>query len=312
MLNLKHLYYYHIFAQELSTTKAAKRLGITSPALSNQLKQLEDYLGVALTRRNCGKAVITERGEMVLHYADRMFSAYEELKSRLSASRDLTSTRFRVGICRNLGARFSFDLLSLVEKSNLSLSQSVQITFDSSDRLIEGFMKDQFDLVLGAFAPGLAGESDFISQRLSFSVRLFAPPHLLEGDKAARAALTDLTEIVKLANSKKISMVLPMQPSVLRDETDRFLSASKVQPLKTIECNSTSAIVQLIERGLAMGFVPAPCLLDFKSAHELTVLGPPEGYWIHAISVFIQKSEQKSMTKNTHLAEIFSGASQFN
>ena len=51
MLNLKHLYYYNVFAQELSTQKAAKRLGITSPALSNQLKQLEGFLGIPLTKR---------------------------------------------------------------------------------------------------------------------------------------------------------------------------------------------------------------------------------------------------------------------
>lgn len=68
-----------------------------------------------------------------------------------------------------------------------------------------------------------------------------------------------------------------MKPSVLREETDRLLLTSNISPTKTIECNSSAAIVQLIERGFAMGLIPTPCLLDFKSANLLTVLGPKNG-----------------------------------
>jgi len=313
MLNLKHLYYYHIFARELSTTRAAKILRITSPALSNQLKQLEEFLGVALTQRIGGKVVVTEQGEMVQHYADRMFSAYKELNTKLSHTHDLKGGHFRAGICWNLGAGFSFDMLSLMEKSSLSLSKSIHITFDSSERLLADFIKGQLDLVLGAFTAETATPTDGIHQSLSFPVKLFAPQVLHSlGDGKKECDLNNLGTIIKLAHAHKISLVFPMAPSVLRNETEAFLSRLKIHPLKTIECNSTSAIVQLIERGLAMGFVPTPCLLDFKSAESLTVLGPSEGYWSHNISVFLLKGQQKSTVKKSELAELFSPESKFN
>jgi DNA-binding transcriptional LysR family regulator len=308
MLNLKHLYYFHVFAQELSTTRAAKRLGITLPALSNQLKQLEGFLGVALVQRTSGKVAITEPGEMVLHYADRMFSAYDDLKSTLAHSRKAGGTRFRVGICQNIGAQFTFDLLSLIVKRHISISQKTQITFDSSEKILGDFKKDLFDLVIGAFPSVHGDRKKWVSQTLSFPVRLFSPHSLMEGVEAEERprALSDLTQIIELANSKKISLVLPAHPSVLRDETEKFLRNSKVPPAKTMESNNTSAIVQLIDRGMAMGFVPSPCLLDFKSADTLSVLGPPGGYWAHGVSILIQKGEGRSMTKVSPLAEIFS------
>ena len=71
MLNLKHLYYFHVFAQELSTVKAAKRLAISSPALSNQLKQLEEFLGLTLTRRTGNQFELTGSGKKIQHYTDR-------------------------------------------------------------------------------------------------------------------------------------------------------------------------------------------------------------------------------------------------
>jgi LysR family transcriptional activator of nhaA len=310
MLNLKHLYYYHVFARELSTTRAAKRLGITSPALSNQLKQLESCAGVPLTRRIGGKVVITEYGKMILNYADRMFSTYEELNTRILAAEEFKLSHFRAGMSQNLGARFTFDLLSLIEKSHLSLSQRVQITFDSSDRIFEGFSKGEFDVALGAFASEPSPASNQISHELAFPVRLFAPPSLLA--KTTGAAPSDPAQLIELANARNISLVLPMQPSNLRVETDRFLSGLAVQPARTIETNRSGAIVQLIERGFAMGFVPTPSLLDFTSARDLTVLGPPDGYWSHGMSVFIRRGDDSIVKKRAHLNELFSSAPEFN
>ncbi len=84
MLNLKHLYYFHIFAQELSTTKAAKRLSISAPALSNQLKELDTFLGNKLAERVHGKFVLTDFGNTILSYTERIFAPYEELLNKIT------------------------------------------------------------------------------------------------------------------------------------------------------------------------------------------------------------------------------------
>ena len=314
MLNLKHLYYFNVFAQILSTTKAAKKLGISAPALCNQLKQLEGFLGVPLTRRIGNKVVITGPGEIVLHYTGEMFSAYEELKNKISFSNDERKTQFRVGVCQQLGARFAFDLLSLIKKTNLTLSESVHMAFDSSENLADGFMKDKFDMIIGAFAQGGIEESNWISQRLAFPVKAFAACGLIEDvkERGGHPLQDDLAQIIEFANSKKISMVLPAQSSVLREETEMALSKLKIRPSRTIECNSSDGIVQLIERGFAFGLVPTPCMLDFKSAKSLKVMGPAEGFWSHGISALIPKGEEQSKIESPHLADFFSSAAHSN
>ncbi len=139
MLNLKHLYYFHVFVQEGSTAKAAKKLRISSPALSNQLKELEAFIGSSLTKRVDGKAILTEQGEIVQHYTERMFAAYEELRTKVSATGGLKNDQLKIGVCNIIGARFAFDVLALFENFNLSLCSNVKVSFDSADLVFENF-----------------------------------------------------------------------------------------------------------------------------------------------------------------------------
>lgn len=306
MLNLKHLYYYHVFTQELSTTCAAKRLYISVPALSNQLTQLEGFLGFKLTKRVKGKVILTENGKIVSHYAERMFSAYEDLKSRILIDAN-PETYFRVGIGQNLGVRFSFDLLSLVVDIRLEEAHKAFITFDSADKLLTGFKDHKYDLVLGAIVEDPKEANGWVSKSLDFPVRLFVSKTLastLEPD-SKKAEKLDADSMIQLANKMKIPIVIPSENSVLRKETEHFFLNLKELPEKTIECNNSNAIVQLIEDGFAMGFVPTPSLLDFKSARGLKILGPPGGYWTHEISVLAHKGEGKLLTNISPLSEIF-------
>jgi DNA-binding transcriptional LysR family regulator len=313
LLNLKHLYYYHIFAQELSTTRAAKRLSISAPALSNQLKELESFIGFKLTERVHGKLIITDIGKMVAHYADRMFTAYDELKEKLLMAPDFEHRVLRIGLCFNLGVGFSFDLLALSVNAHLLKTKNISVTYESSETLLAGFDKDEFDFIVGAFSRHASGENESIVQALEFPVRLFAPRRFMTEmmdfkSKPNTFSKDDINSIIEHANIKKIAVVLPSRPEALRVESDRFFSSLTTVPDRTIECNNSSAIVQLIERGLAMGFVPTPCLLDFKSAASLQILGPPDGYWTHQISIVTGKGKEGALAKAPPLAEILSFA----
>lgn len=311
MLNLKHLYYFHVFAQELSTTEAAKRLSISVPALSNQLKELETFLGFPLTKRLHGKVVITENGKMVAFYTELMFSAYEELKSRVSAS-EKVGTSFKIGISNALGVQFAFDLILLVVKSKFLDLESTVISFELAEKLQLGFIEGKYDLIIGAFVFTPKEESGWFTQKLGFPVRLFVPAALAsaisENGEATDFLNHDL--VIEQANKLKIALILPERGSVLRDETDQFLLNVKVRPEKTIECNNSAAFVQYILRGLGIGLAPTPSLLDFNSAKPLVVFGPPGGYWNHEISVVSRKDGEKSIKIVSPLADIFYPKSQ--
>ena len=78
-LNYHHLRYFRTIARESSLTRAAGKLNLSAPALSVQLRQLEDSLGHPLFVRGRGGLSLTEAGRVALECAETIGKAGEEL-----------------------------------------------------------------------------------------------------------------------------------------------------------------------------------------------------------------------------------------
>jgi DNA-binding transcriptional LysR family regulator len=83
----RRLQVFHAVAKHLSFTKAAETLFMTQPAVTFQIKQLEEHCNARLFDRGHGKITLTSAGEIVLAYAERILGLTEELDQRLA---DLT------------------------------------------------------------------------------------------------------------------------------------------------------------------------------------------------------------------------------
>ena len=295
MPNLKHLYYFYVFSKSRSITLAAKRLRITPPALSNQLKALEATLGTKLTQRSGRDVLFTRNGKIVLESAETMFTIYESFRHHFSDA-GLKSSNFRVGISKNIGARYAFGCLSLLAKVRLSRSKNVHLSFDTCKTLLQAFDAGDLDFFLGELAPNPMLANHGIVREFKFSVQIFAPGRLMSRSDYKRAGTlqADPEKVIRLANKKKISLVLPMQPSVLRDETDHFLSKLKMRSDRIIECDSSSAIAELIESGFAFGFIPTPSLFDFSANKDILIFGLESGYWQHALTLYARNGPEKA------------------
>jgi LysR family transcriptional regulator, cyn operon transcriptional activator len=288
MLNLKHLYYFHIFAQEFSTSRAAKRLGITPPALSNQLKQLEETLGLPLTRRYAGRVICTEHGELVLKFAKRMFEAYEELEARLLSGQDGRDQVVRIGVCSDLHQSLSFDppLLSRCLGAALP-SDRIQVTFDSAEKLFHSFIKDQFDTIFGAFDEVESEPVYDLTETICLPVRVLAP----KGSRAPAGSEGGFAELLSVAEDKGLFFACHSTKTTFQSETEDFLRSQSVQPKRRLECNSASAIVHSIEAGQAIGFMPIHPSQMQPAQQSLECFGPVTGFWEHRVSVLTRRSE---------------------
>ena len=83
----RRLQVFHTVARLLSFTKAAETLHMTQPAVTFQIRQLEEYFNTRLFDRTHNRISLTVAGERVFEYADKIISLYSEMESKV---RDLT------------------------------------------------------------------------------------------------------------------------------------------------------------------------------------------------------------------------------
>jgi DNA-binding transcriptional LysR family regulator len=97
---------FHKVALTGSFTKAAGQLHLTQPAVSQKIQALENILGVTLFDRS-GKAVnLTQEGEVLLSYTDRLFELFEEIGSLFSHMTELNTGRISIGATAVMGIYF--------------------------------------------------------------------------------------------------------------------------------------------------------------------------------------------------------------
>ncbi len=79
----RRLQVFHAVAKQMSFTRAAEVLFMTQPAVTFQIKQLEEYYNTRLFERGHGRISLTPAGDVVLDYAERILALSAELETRL-------------------------------------------------------------------------------------------------------------------------------------------------------------------------------------------------------------------------------------
>ena len=96
-LDLKKLKYVVTVAQELSFSRAAQRLNIAQPPLSQQIRKIEGFLDIQLFNRSTRQVTLTPKGERFIAQANKVLEAHNELISYAQALTNVEKTTFRLG-----------------------------------------------------------------------------------------------------------------------------------------------------------------------------------------------------------------------
>ncbi len=120
-LNYKHLHYFWVVAKTGSITLASQRLHITPQTISGQLSLFEDTLGETLFSRINRRFELTDRGMLVLSYADEIFSLGQELQDALRLAPIERPLQFRVGICEAVPKSIAYRLIEPALRSQNEL-----------------------------------------------------------------------------------------------------------------------------------------------------------------------------------------------
>jgi DNA-binding transcriptional LysR family regulator len=79
----RRLQVFYTVAKQLSFTKAAEQLFMTQPAVTFQIKQLEEHFNTRLFERNHGRIALTPAGRLVMSYAEKILGLSEEMEARV-------------------------------------------------------------------------------------------------------------------------------------------------------------------------------------------------------------------------------------
>lgn len=134
-----------------SHTRAAEQLGRSQPAISLQMKRLQDLLDVALFSKEAS-ARPTEAGDLVATYARQMLTLNDELVLRLSR-RDRQGS-VRIGIPNDYADHFLPRLMPKLAQAGLDFR--FEVVCDLSHVLLQGLRQGLFDIVVAMTADGPA------------------------------------------------------------------------------------------------------------------------------------------------------------
>ena len=150
-MNLFHLRYFVKLAHEQHYTRAAEKLCITQPSLSNAMAQLEKELGIRLFEKNGRRVSLTVYGQQFFECALAALATLDSGVESLVWRR--RGRLIRLGILRTLGITFIPELIASYQKANPERKITFTIDSDVSQKLIDGLDERRFDVIF-ATAPG--------------------------------------------------------------------------------------------------------------------------------------------------------------
>lgn len=86
-------------AQQKSFTRAARELNISQPAVSQNVAELEQQVGDTLFERGRGEVTLTQKGEILLKYAEKILHLYDNLNTELIPSNAPALAQIRIAAC---------------------------------------------------------------------------------------------------------------------------------------------------------------------------------------------------------------------
>jgi len=247
-LNYHHLRYFRVIARELSLTRAAEKLNLSAPALSIQLKQLEESLGHTLFKRGKGGLTLTEAGRLAMDYADTIGKAGEELMDVMQHRPRGGRQVLRVGAMATLSRNFQLEFLKpALHRENVE----VVIRSGALRELLVALHAHEVDLVLSNQPARRDAERPWHSHLLA------EQPVSLVGVPAWKKKKLRFPD-----DFRDVPVILPSMESNTRAAFDRLTAAAGARPRVMAEVDDMAMLRLLAREGEGLALVPPVVVRD--------------------------------------------------
>ena len=259
-LNYNHLFYFWVVAREGSIAAATRKLNLTQPTISAQLRLLEDSLGEKLFAKSGRGLQLTEAGKIALRYADEIFALGRELRDTLRDRPTGKPVRVTVGIADVMPKLVAYRVL----RRAFDAGQDVELVCreSSSEALLGLLAQHEVDLVL-TDAPAAGTPLRAFNHFLGESGTTFF----------AAAALANQVKDDFPRSLHGAPLLLPSANTQLRRTLELWFDANAINPRRVGEFDDL-ALMMTFARG-GTGIFPAPTLIedDVESQYGVRIIG---------------------------------------
>ncbi len=239
-ITLKQFRYFDQLARHGHFGKAAEACGISQPALSVQIRELERELGAVLFERGARQARLTRFGEELAGRVRNILRAVDELGDIARASGNTLSGRLRIGVIPTVAPYLLPTIISGLGQSHPALELHVRETV--TPKLIGELEEGRLDTAIVALP---------VSEPALAEVALFGENFVL-----VRPAEDQGKPVPDRETLREMRLLLLEEGHCFRDQALSFCNLNSVAPRELLDGSSLSTLVQMVGAGIGVTLIP--------------------------------------------------------
>ncbi len=244
MLNLSQLQTFVTVAAEGSMTAAADKLFLTQPAVSQQMKNMEDDLGVELIVRGSKQIKMTAQGEILYEHAKKILSLAQSAEVSIRSIGAQLRGELRIGTLNSIGLHLMSPVVSRLLKFNPDFK--IKVDYSTGENLIQSYKKGELDvLVLPEVTKHFKAQLNESTGQVLFSEEMWL---VGSGKDEFYPSSIQLNEIKRIPYVH-FSNEFPDFDAALTEKVGKLQSV--------FESANVGTLKRVIEYGLGIGFLPS-------------------------------------------------------
>ena len=263
-MDLRQLRYLVALAEEQNFTRAAAREHIAQPALSQQIRRLEDEVGLVLVERTTRHMSLTDAGALLVTRARRIMAELDAAGDELEALKGMDVGRVRVGAMHTMGPIDVSLALAIFHERHPGVELTVRE--ESSEELAEMIRDDELDLAFLSVTERIESHALALHQLVSEElVVVLSPDHRLAGRRRLRMAELSDQEFISYRPGARLRELL-------------FAAGRHAgfEPRVKLESNESQRVRRLVARGMGVAILPrSDAVSPGAEVAVLTLSDPP-------------------------------------
>lgn len=282
-MNLQQLTTFCKVLSEGSMTAAADKLFLTQPAVSQQIRALEDELGVPLLVRGVRQVKPSMQGQLLYEYAKKILHLTQQAEISIQTISQELSGDLRIGTTNSFGLYLVSPIVGLFLKHNTNLH--LKLVYGNSDQILNEMRQGTIDItILPDMKNEFGVEFDMYQEKFVMEDEMW-----LVG--AGRdTSVPNKTSIKELASRPIIQQSNPYPG--FQKALDRFLKSERIFYKPAFESDNVGTLKRVIESGLGWGFMPSHSIKKQVRTRRLTHVSVDELKYNVAVNMYYRRDEK--------------------